>query len=98
MLHSKSVPPGGFNRGGYSNPAFDRAIELGAAAFVPEERLEHYIRAQEIFADDVPFISLLSRMNVAVMPSALTGFENYLSGELYSLAKVRWTDRTPAGE
>ena len=97
MLHSDSVPPGGFNRGGYSNPEFDRAIELGAAAVVQRDRREHYLRAQEIFAADVPFISLLSRMNVAVMPRELVGFENYLSGELYSLARVRWADRAPAG-
>jgi len=96
MLHSASAPPGGFNRGGYSNPDFDRAIELGAAAVLPEDRLEHYLLAQEIFADDVPFISLLSRMNVAVMPHTLVGFENYLSGELYSLARVRWADLAPA--
>jgi peptide/nickel transport system substrate-binding protein len=92
LLHSKSIPPGGFNRGGYSNPEFDRLIEEGARAVSPEDRLEPYWRAQEIFAAEVPMISLLSRMNVAVMPKALAGYENYLSGELSSLARAHWAD------
>ncbi len=90
MLHSRSIPPGGFNRGGFVDARFDRAIELGAAAVDPAERLPHYLRAQEVFASQVPFISLLSRMNVAVMPATLEGYENYLSGELYSLKRAGW--------
>jgi peptide/nickel transport system substrate-binding protein len=95
MLHSASVPPGGSNRGGFSHPAFDRAIEMGAAAFSTADRLPHYVEAQAIFADQVPFVSLFSKMNVAVMPRALAGYENYLSGELYSLARVHWTRPAP---
>lgn len=98
LLHSQSIPPGGFNRGGYSNPDFDRWIEQGARAVQMEDRLEPYLRAQEIFATEVPMISLLSRMNVAVMPKALGGYENYLSGELSSLARVRWNDLAPASD
>lgn len=94
MLHSKSVPPGGFNRGGYRNAAFDRVLDLGAAAVETRDRRPHYLEAQEIFASDVPFVSLLSKMNVGVMPAALTGYENYLSGELYSLHRARWADST----
>jgi peptide/nickel transport system substrate-binding protein len=93
MLHSQSVPPGGFNRGGYSNPTFDRSIELGAAAFTAAERRPHYLEAQAIFATDLPFISLLSKMNVGVMPRELEGYENYLSGELYSLARAHWAEQ-----
>ncbi|MCZ6727198.1 MAG: ABC transporter substrate-binding protein [Acidobacteria bacterium] len=92
MLHSKSVPPGGFNRGSYRNPEFDRHIERGAAAVEPEKRLPHYLAAQEIFAAELPFISLFSKMNVGVMPRQLEGYENYLSGELYSLARAYWAD------
>jgi peptide/nickel transport system substrate-binding protein len=90
MLHSASVPPGGSNRGGFADPDFDRAIEQGAAAFTTADRLPHYLEAQAIFADQVPFISLFSKMNVAVMPRDLEGYENYLSGELYSLARAHW--------
>ncbi len=90
LLHSKSVPPGGFNRGGYGNPEFDRLLEDGAAAVATEDRRPHYLRAQEIFAEEAPFISLLSKMNVAIHPTRLEGYRNYLSGELYSLRKASW--------
>lgn len=92
MLHSESVPPGGFNRGGFSNSDFDRSIEFGAASFTIDDRREHYLKAQEIFARELPFISLFSKMNVGIMPRQLDGYENYLSGELYSLARAHWTD------
>ncbi|MDH3402832.1 MAG: ABC transporter substrate-binding protein [Acidobacteriota bacterium] len=95
MLHSKSVPPGGFNRGGYGNPAFDRLLELGAAPVAAGDRRPFYLEAQQIFADEVPLVSLLSKMNVAVMPAALAGYENYLSGELYSLRRARWLEPVP---
>ncbi len=90
MLHSDSVPPGGFNRGAFSDPEFDRAIEAGASALTPDSRLPHYLLAQEIFAREAPFVSLLSKMNVGVMPATLEGYVNYLSGELYSLKSARW--------
>jgi peptide/nickel transport system substrate-binding protein len=92
MLHSSSVPPGGFNRGSYRNPEFDLHIERGAAAVGTEARLPHYLAAQEIFAAELPFISLFSKMNVGVMPRQLEGYENYLSGEHYSLARAYWVD------
>jgi peptide/nickel transport system substrate-binding protein len=95
LLHSKSIPPGGFNRGGYSNPEFDRLIEEGARAVTIEDRLQPYLRAEAIFVDEVPMISLLSRMNVAVMPRTLVGYQNYLSGELSSLAQAHWDDLSP---
>ncbi len=89
-LHSQKVPPAGANRGHYVNPEFDRLIEAGARALTPEERLPHYLAAQEILARDLPYISLFTSFNVAVMPRALEGYENYLSAELYSLERVRW--------
>jgi peptide/nickel transport system substrate-binding protein len=89
-LHSGRVPPAGANRGRYRNPEFDRLIEAGARAVVAEERRPHYLRAQEILAAELPYISLFTKVNVAVMPRRLEGYRNYLSGELYSLKTIRW--------
>lgn len=98
MLHSASAPPNGFNRGGYANPDFDHQIELGAAAAEPATRREHYLAAQEIFARELPLLSISSKMNVGVMPRELEGYENHLSGELYSLAEARWSDLSAASQ
>lgn len=91
-LHSAKIPPAGANRGRYRNAKFDQLIEQGARLSSPEERRPIYIEAQEILARDLPYISLYTKVNVAVMPAALEGYKNYPSGELYSLKQVRWTD------
>ncbi|MEJ2086060.1 MAG: ABC transporter substrate-binding protein, partial [Acidobacteriota bacterium] len=90
ILHSKSVPPHGANRGRYVNPEFDRLIDAGASRAEPEERRPFYVAAQEIFRRDLPYISLFTKFNFAVMPSQLQGYENYPSGEFYSLKRVHW--------
>ncbi len=92
-LHSEKVPPEGANRGRYRNPEFDRLVEQGARLAEPAERLPFYLRAQEILADELPYISLYIKANVAVMPATLEGYENYSNGELFSLARAYWSDR-----
>jgi peptide/nickel transport system substrate-binding protein len=90
ILHSKSIPPAGANRGRYRNQEFDRVVDEGARRTKPEDRLPFYLRAQEIMAADLPYISLFNRVNFAVMPTQLEGYQNYPSSELYSLKNVRW--------
>ncbi len=95
-LHSKKVPPAGANRGHYLNAEFDRLIDAGARAIAPAERRPFYLEAQEILARDLPYLSLFTGVNVAVMPSQLEGYENYMSGELTGLARMRWAPRDGA--
>ncbi len=90
ILHSRSVPPAGANRGRYLNPEFDRLIELGASFADPAERRPYYLEAQEMFARDLPYVSLFIKVNVAVMPVALEGYRNYPSGQFHSLRETRW--------
>jgi peptide/nickel transport system substrate-binding protein len=91
ILHSGRVPPDGANRGRYRNDEFDRLVDAGAREVLLEKRRPYYLRAQEILAEELPYISLLTKVNVAVMPRRLEGYRNYLSGELYSLKQVRWS-------
>lgn len=90
ILHSRSVPPNGANRGRYLNPEFDRLIDEGARRTDPQARRPFYLEAQEIFRRDLPYISLFTKFNFAVMPKQLEGYENYPSGEFYSLEEVFW--------
>ena len=90
ILHSKSIPPAGANRGRYRNPEFDRLIDEGARRASPDERRPFYIEAQKIFAHDLPYISLFTKANFAVMPKELSGYRNYPSGEFYSLREIAW--------
>ena len=90
ILHSNSVPPYGANRGRYLNPEFDFLIDEGARLAEPQARRPFYVQAQEIFRQDLPYISLFTKFNFAVMPVQLQGYQNYPSGEFYSLRRVHW--------
>ena len=70
--------------------AFDRLIDQGAGFAEPELRRPHYLRAQEILLEDLPYISILLKANVAIMPCELEGYRNYPSGELYGVPAMSW--------
>lgn len=97
-LHSQRIPPAGANRGRYRNAEFDRLIDEGARHALPEERRPFYLRAQEILAEELPYITLYIKANVAVMPADLEGYENYPSGQLFSLARAWWRDQPSPSE
>jgi peptide/nickel transport system substrate-binding protein len=73
VYHSTQKPPTGLNRVRYENPEVDRLI--GEAALTPDQdaRRALYARAQQLIADDVPYISLWYKRNVAVFQPGLSG-------------------------
>ncbi|KAB2958304.1 MAG: ABC transporter substrate-binding protein, partial [Thermoanaerobaculia bacterium] len=97
LFHSRNVPPVGANRGRYRNPALDRLLERGGRLVEPAERRPVYLEIQEAVARDLPYVSLFTRTNVAVMPAALEGYRNYPSGELLALPRVGWRVAGPRG-
>lgn len=90
ILHSASMPPAGQNRGRYRNARFDRLIDQAAELSDPLLRRPLYFEAQEILAEELPYVSLYIRKNVAVMAAPLGGYANYLGGELTSLRAMYW--------
>jgi peptide/nickel transport system substrate-binding protein len=95
VFHSRNVPPKGANRGRYRNSELDRLLDLGSSLALPEERRPVYLQVQEIVARDLPYISLFTRVNVAVMPRELAGFRHFPSGELLGLRDLRWETSPP---
>jgi peptide/nickel transport system substrate-binding protein len=90
LFHSKSVPPDGANRGGYSNPEVDRLLELGRRETDRSKRAEIYHRVQKIVAHDLPYISLWHPDNIAIFKRGLTGFHLHPTGAVY-LQNVGWS-------
>jgi len=88
IFDSKSLPPDGQNRGYYINPKVDQLIEQGRSTFDQSKRKESYVQIQQILADDLPYISLYHRDNVAIMRSNFHGFELSLRGYMPSVWKM----------
>ena len=72
VYHSQQVPPTGLNRVHYSNPEVDRLIDDAAAAVDEEARRVLYTQAQQLIAQDVPYVSLWYKTNVAVFQPDIT--------------------------
>jgi peptide/nickel transport system substrate-binding protein len=73
VYHSKQAPPSGLNRVFYQNADVDRLIEAAAAAVSDEQRKSLYVDAQRLIAQDVPYIGLWYKTNVAVAQANLRG-------------------------
>jgi peptide/nickel transport system substrate-binding protein len=96
VFHSRNVPPRGANRGRYRNPELDRLLDLGASFAEPERRRPIYLEVQRIVARDLPYVSLFTRVNVAVMPRQLAGYRHFPSGELLGVRDLAWQLSSPA--
>ncbi|MEO8032913.1 MAG: ABC transporter substrate-binding protein [Acidobacteriota bacterium] len=88
IFHSKSLAPNGQNRGYYVNPRVDQLIEQGRSTFDRAKRKAAYDEVQKILAEDLPYISLYHRDNVAIMRSNIDGFVMYPSGFLLSIPQM----------
>src|SRR6185503_847242 len=85
IFHSQSMPPAGDNRGHYHNAELDRLLDQGRATTDAAGRKLIYRRAQEIIADDLPYVPLWWWKNVVVKRPELRGFVPYPDGDLISL-------------
>lgn len=90
ILHSASFPPAGQNRGRFRNLEFDRLIDEAARLSDPALRRPLYLRAQEIMAEELPYLILFGKANAAVLAGELEGYRNYPSGEFNALRSVGW--------
>jgi peptide/nickel transport system substrate-binding protein len=88
IFHSASLPPEGQNRGYFINANIDRLIMEGRATFDREKRKAAYQQAQQILAEELPYVSLYHRSNIAIMSSKLNGFQMYPSGFLLSIPQM----------
>jgi peptide/nickel transport system substrate-binding protein len=73
VYHSQQVPPTGLNRVRYKNPDVDRLIEAAAAATDDQHWRAFYAEAQQRIAQDVPYVSLWYKTNVAIFQPDIHG-------------------------
>lgn len=88
IFHSDSLAPNGQNRGYFVNRRVDQLITVGRSTFDRAKRKASYDEIQQILAEDLPYISLYHRDNVAVMRNNVDGFTMYPSGFLLSVPEM----------
>jgi peptide/nickel transport system substrate-binding protein len=92
VYHSRQAPPAGLNRVFYDNAEVDRLIEAAAGATTDEQRRAFYTQAQRLIAEDVPYISLWYKTNVAVFQPDLHGVRLSAIADFTFLKDVFRTD------
>ncbi|MEI6667334.1 MAG: ABC transporter substrate-binding protein [Acidobacteriota bacterium] len=75
VFHSKQMPPVGFNRGFYSNPAVDALIDQATGSTDQVRRRALYGDVQRLVAEEAPYVSLWYKTNVVVAQSTLRDIE-----------------------
>ena len=74
LLDSKSIGASG-NRARYSNPDFDKEVEMARTVLNPDERKEYYKNAQLIIQEDAPLINLYNKNENIGINKRILGFE-----------------------
>ena len=75
VFHSKQMPPIGFNRGFFSNPAVDDLIDRATGSTNDTERRALYGDVQRLVAEEAPYVSLWYKTNVVVAQRNLRGID-----------------------
>jgi peptide/nickel transport system substrate-binding protein len=88
-FHSEQVPPVGFNRAHYKNPDVDRWLDLATRASTDEERRKYYSEVQKIVAEDVPYVSLWYKTNIAVVRRNISGLRLSAQADFVGFKDVR---------
>jgi peptide/nickel transport system substrate-binding protein len=94
VYHSQQVPPTGLNRVRYRNADVDRFIEGAAAATDEDQRRVLYAQAQQRIAEDVPYIALWYKTNVAIFQPDIHGVT---LSPIADFTFLRGVYRQPAG-
>jgi peptide/nickel transport system substrate-binding protein len=65
----------GANYMGYSNPEFDRLLDLGARTFDAAKRKETYKKIQELWVKDLPALPLYWKVSIEGVKASLQGYK-----------------------
>ena len=88
-LYGSFHKEGGLNYQKYSNPEYDKLVEVARASSNREERAEMYRKAAQIINDDVPQQVLLYQAYIAIYSNNMEGYVPYPSGSFRSLINAQ---------
>ena len=97
VFHTKQMPPSGFNRGFFSNAAVDALIDEATVSNDDARRRALFADAQRLISQEVPYLSLWYKTNVAVARRDLTGLRLSPAADFLFLRGVTRVSPQPAG-
>ena len=92
-IHSKYIPvKGGMGRNSvaYESADMDRALDAGVRDIDREKRKTAYYRAQEIFADELPYLPIFHYVNIRGTRKGVEGFKPNSNMQEFSWNTNEW--------
>jgi peptide/nickel transport system substrate-binding protein len=89
VFHSSQTPPNGFNRGFFRDARVDALLDQASISTDPARRLALFADVQRLVAEQVPYISLWNKTNVAVARRSLTGVRLSPTADFFFLKGVQ---------
>jgi peptide/nickel transport system substrate-binding protein len=92
-LHSRYIPvKGGMGRNSvaYESAKMDRALDTGVRDIDREKRKKAYFRAQEIFADELPYLPIFHYVNIRGARKGIEGFQPNSNMQEFSWNTNEW--------
>jgi peptide/nickel transport system substrate-binding protein len=93
VFHSAQMPPAGFNRGFFSDPAVDTLIDRATMTADATQRRATYVAVQHLLFEAAPYVSLWTKVNVAVAQPWLHGVHLTPQASFATLRLVSKTHR-----
>ncbi len=88
VFHSKSLPSQAGNRTHYSNPEFDRLIDLATFEIDAQKRIEYYKKAEAVVNEDYAYIHLWHPNVIWIASHCLSDVDLDPSGVFYPLSNI----------
>ena len=89
VFHSSQTPPRGFNRGFFQDARVDALLDQASTSTDPARRRALFADVQRLIAEQVPYISLWNKTNVAVAQRTVTGVHLSPVADFFFLKDVR---------
>jgi peptide/nickel transport system substrate-binding protein len=89
VFHSSQTPPRGFNRGFFQDARVDALLDQASTSTDPTRRRALFADVQRLIAEQVPYISLWNKTNVAVAQRTVTGVHLSPVADFFFLKDIR---------
>ncbi|HVK60838.1 MAG TPA: hypothetical protein VM432_04775, partial [Bdellovibrionales bacterium] len=87
-FHSKELPPGGRNRGGYSNQALDPILEASSVEIDFNKRKQLFAKIQKMVLDDLAIVPLWYDSEIAIAHRRVKGYKPSADGGYWALTEA----------
>ncbi|HEX8806121.1 MAG TPA: hypothetical protein VF741_04190, partial [Candidatus Aquilonibacter sp.] len=82
----RRIPPHGFNKSRYCNPALDRLMNQAVRPYSREERIPYYRQVQRVLARDLPIAVMFQAVSINTFPADLRNERSAVNTPFWNVA------------